>query len=126
MQAATRACPLGAVPTAVRRARAASRLGWERRGRERRRQQQLHLAAELERALGPGGRRPGGSRRWWRAFGVAASGSAYMFAYALVYFYTRLHLTKFASVVLYFGSALGDGAATAVGEGQTGPKCALW
>jgi len=40
---------------------------------------------------------------WWRAFGVAASGSAYMFAYALVYFYTRLHLTKFASVVLYFG-----------------------
>jgi transmembrane 9 superfamily protein 2/4 len=40
---------------------------------------------------------------WWRSFGVSGAGAFYMFAYSVAYFYTRLQMTKFASVVLYFG-----------------------
>jgi len=42
-------------------------------------------------------------RWWWRSYWTSASSSIYVFVYATLYFYNRLHITKFVSVALYFG-----------------------
>jgi len=42
-------------------------------------------------------------RWWWRAYWCSASSSIYVFIYAVLYFCTRLHMTKFVSIALYFG-----------------------
>jgi len=40
---------------------------------------------------------------WWRSFLTAGSSAFYMFLYSIFYFYTKLEITKFVSVLLYFG-----------------------
>eukprot|EP01092_Planopodium_desertum_P016778 TRINITY_DN9509_c0_g1_i1.p1 TRINITY_DN9509_c0_g1~~TRINITY_DN9509_c0_g1_i1.p1 ORF type:complete len:221 (-),score=9.63 TRINITY_DN9509_c0_g1_i1:46-708(-) len=42
-------------------------------------------------------------RWWWRAFLTAGSSALYLFAYSVFYFFTKLHIRKFVSVLLYFG-----------------------
>lgn len=43
--------------------------------------------------------------RWhWRSFLVSASSALYLYAYAVVYFVTRLDITKLVPMVLYFGT----------------------
>jgi len=43
---------------------------------------------------------------WWRAFLTSGSSAAYMFAYSIFYFFTKLEITKFVSALLYFGYML--------------------
>jgi len=40
---------------------------------------------------------------WWRAFFTCGSSSVYVFAYSILYFYTRLSIDKFVPTLLYFG-----------------------
>merc|ERR1711991_605488 len=42
-------------------------------------------------------------RWWWRSFLTSGSSALYMFLYSIVYFVTRLHITRAVSVVLYLG-----------------------
>jgi len=42
-------------------------------------------------------------RWWWRAYWSSASSAVYVFLYSILYFYTRLQMTKFVSIALYFG-----------------------
>lgn len=42
--------------------------------------------------------------RWhWRSFLVSASAAGYMFLYSIVYFFTKLEITKLGSIALYLG-----------------------
>ena len=43
------------------------------------------------------------SHWWWRSFLTAGSSAFYMFLYSIFYFYSKLEITKFVSVLLYFG-----------------------
>jgi len=43
---------------------------------------------------------------WWRSYITAGSSALYLFAYSIMYFATRLDITKFASAVLFFGYML--------------------
>jgi len=40
---------------------------------------------------------------WWRGYLTAGSSALYLFLYSILYFYTKLDITPFASSVLYFG-----------------------
>ena len=40
---------------------------------------------------------------WWRAYFTSGSSALYLFAYSAFYFYTKLDITKFVPMVLYFG-----------------------
>jgi len=40
---------------------------------------------------------------WWRAYLTSGASALYMFLYSIFYFYTRLQIQKFVSVLLYFG-----------------------
>mmetsp|Transcript_22553 Transcript_22553/g.64456 ORF Transcript_22553/g.64456 Transcript_22553/m.64456 type:complete len:195 (-) Transcript_22553:368-952(-) len=42
-------------------------------------------------------------RWWWRSFLSSACSAVYVFLYSVLYFYTRLNINKFVSVLLYFG-----------------------
>jgi len=42
-------------------------------------------------------------RWWWTSFFASGSSAAYVFVYAIVYFYTRLQMNRFVSQLLYFG-----------------------
>ncbi|RKP11437.1 putative endomembrane protein 70 [Piptocephalis cylindrospora] len=42
-------------------------------------------------------------RWWWRSFLAGGSVGLYVFAYSVLYYYTRLDLEDFSSKVLYFG-----------------------
>jgi len=41
-------------------------------------------------------------RWWWNAFLSSGCSAVYLFAYSIVHFYSRLRITKMASIVLYF------------------------
>jgi transmembrane 9 superfamily protein 2/4 len=41
---------------------------------------------------------------WWRSFLTAGSSAAYMFAYSIFYFFTKLEITKPVSAILYFAN----------------------
>jgi transmembrane 9 superfamily protein 2/4 len=41
--------------------------------------------------------------RWWRSFLTAGSSALYLFAYSILYFFTKLSIVKFLSAVLFFG-----------------------
>jgi len=40
---------------------------------------------------------------WWRSFFASASSSVYVFAYSVLYFNSRLQITRVVSMCLYFG-----------------------
>jgi len=40
---------------------------------------------------------------WWRPFLCCGSSALYLFAYSVMYFFTRLNITKTISILLYFG-----------------------
>ncbi|GBF92602.1 hypothetical protein Rsub_05216 [Raphidocelis subcapitata] len=40
---------------------------------------------------------------WWRAYFTSGSSAIYLFAYSAFYFYTKLDITKFVPMLLYFG-----------------------
>jgi len=40
---------------------------------------------------------------WWRAYLTSGASALYMFLYSIFYFFTKLQITKFVSVLLYFG-----------------------
>jgi len=40
---------------------------------------------------------------WWRSFLTSGTSAFYMFLYSVFYFFTRLQIVKFVSVLLYFG-----------------------
>ncbi|KIY93523.1 Transmembrane 9 superfamily member 2 Flags:Precursor [Monoraphidium neglectum] len=40
---------------------------------------------------------------WWRAYFTSGSSALYLFAYSAFYFYSKLDITKFVPMVLYFG-----------------------
>eukprot|EP00013_Stygamoeba_regulata_P029610 CAMPEP_0177648596 /NCGR_PEP_ID=MMETSP0447-20121125/10911_1 /TAXON_ID=0 /ORGANISM="Stygamoeba regulata, Strain BSH-02190019" /LENGTH=619 /DNA_ID=CAMNT_0019151245 /DNA_START=54 /DNA_END=1913 /DNA_ORIENTATION=+ len=40
---------------------------------------------------------------WWRSFFTSGTSALYMLAYSVFYLVTKLHITKFVSIVLYFG-----------------------
>jgi len=40
---------------------------------------------------------------WWRAFLTSGASALYMFLYSIFYFVTKLQITKFVSILLYFG-----------------------
>jgi transmembrane 9 superfamily protein 2/4 len=40
---------------------------------------------------------------WWRSFLTAGSSAIYLFAYSILYFFTKLSIVKFLSAVLFFG-----------------------
>jgi transmembrane 9 superfamily protein 2/4 len=42
-------------------------------------------------------------RWWWRSYFCGAGSGFYVFLYAVWYYHTKLHMDKFAGVVLYFG-----------------------
>jgi transmembrane 9 superfamily protein 2/4 len=43
---------------------------------------------------------------WWRAYLTSGASAFYMFSYSIFYFFTKLSITKFASILLYFGYTL--------------------
>jgi len=43
---------------------------------------------------------------WWRSYFTSGSSALYVFLYSMFYFFTRLHISHFASTVLYFGYML--------------------
>lgn len=45
-------------------------------------------------------------RWWWRSFLTAAASALYGFLYACFYFFTKLEISKFVSIILYFGYTL--------------------
>lgn len=40
---------------------------------------------------------------WWRSFLTSGSSALYLFAYSIVYFYTKLDISSPTSIILYFG-----------------------
>jgi len=40
---------------------------------------------------------------WWRSFLTSGASAFYMFLYSVFYFFTRLQITQFVSILLYFG-----------------------
>lgn len=40
---------------------------------------------------------------WWRAYFTSGSSALYLFAYSAFYFYSKLDITKFVPMLLYFG-----------------------
>merc|ERR1712217_301768 len=40
---------------------------------------------------------------WWPSFFASGSSGIYVFAYSILYFFTRLFIDKFVSTILYFG-----------------------
>jgi len=40
---------------------------------------------------------------WWRAFLTSGASALYMFLYSIFYFFSKLQITRMASIVLYFG-----------------------
>jgi len=40
---------------------------------------------------------------WWRAFLTSGASAFYMFLYSIFYFFTKLQINKFVSILLYFG-----------------------
>jgi transmembrane 9 superfamily protein 2/4 len=40
---------------------------------------------------------------WWRAFLTSGASALYMFLYSIFYFLSKLQITKFVSILLYFG-----------------------
>eukprot|EP01095_Lingulamoeba_sp_RSL-Kostka_P006661 TRINITY_DN20_c1_g1_i1.p1 TRINITY_DN20_c1_g1~~TRINITY_DN20_c1_g1_i1.p1 ORF type:complete len:632 (+),score=174.44 TRINITY_DN20_c1_g1_i1:96-1991(+) len=40
---------------------------------------------------------------WWRSFLTSGASAFYMFLYAIFYFFSKLHINSFVSVLLYFG-----------------------
>jgi len=42
-------------------------------------------------------------RWWWRSFLVSGSSAFFVFGYSILYFGTRLYITKSVSIALYFG-----------------------
>eukprot|EP00916_Digyalum_oweni_P019784 GHVL01033026.1.p1 GENE.GHVL01033026.1~~GHVL01033026.1.p1 ORF type:complete len:418 (+),score=33.72 GHVL01033026.1:195-1448(+) len=43
---------------------------------------------------------------WWRSFLSSATSAVYVFLYSVLYFFTRLQISKAASVMMYFGYML--------------------
>jgi len=43
---------------------------------------------------------------WWRAYLTSGASAFYMFSYSIFYFFTKLSINKFASILLYFGYTL--------------------
>jgi len=43
---------------------------------------------------------------WWRSFLTSGASALYMFLYSIFYFMTKLQITKFVSILLYFGYTL--------------------
>jgi len=43
---------------------------------------------------------------WWRSFLTSGSASIYLYIYSIFYFFTKLDITMFVSVILYFGYML--------------------
>lgn len=44
--------------------------------------------------------------RWWRAYFTSGSSAIYLLAYSAFYFYSKLDITKFVPMLLYFGYML--------------------
>lgn len=42
-------------------------------------------------------------RWWWNSFSVAGISGVYLFGYSVIYFWTELGITRFSSLVIYFG-----------------------
>lgn len=40
---------------------------------------------------------------WWRSFLTSGSAGIYLFLYSILYFHTKLEITAFNSILLYFG-----------------------
>jgi len=40
---------------------------------------------------------------WWRAYLTSGASALYMFLYSIFYFFTKLQITKFSAIPLYFG-----------------------
>lgn len=43
---------------------------------------------------------------WWRAFLTSGASAFYMFLYSVFYFFSKLQMTRFVSILLYFGYTL--------------------
>ena len=59
-------------------------------------------------------------RWWWLSFSVAGSSGIYFFAYAVVYWFLKLQVMRFSSIVLYFGYMLIGSVAYALITGTIG------
>lgn len=63
---------------------------------------------------------------WWRSFlGGSASGS-YLFMYSILYYFTRLNITKFTSALLYFGYMFLAAFAFSIMTGTIGYFACYW
>lgn len=40
---------------------------------------------------------------WWRSYMTSGASAFYMFLYSIFYFFTKLHITRLISILLYFG-----------------------
>jgi transmembrane 9 superfamily protein 2/4 len=63
---------------------------------------------------------------WWRSFLTAASTGLYLMVYSVFYFYTKLEITYFVSVILYFGYMLLASIAFAFLTGTFGFFACFW
>merc|ERR1711957_1093400 len=43
---------------------------------------------------------------WWRSFLTSGSSALYLLLYTVFYFWTKMQITKFVSMLLYFGYSL--------------------
>lgn len=43
---------------------------------------------------------------WWRSFLTSGSAAIYLFGYSILYFHSKLEITEFVSIMLYFGYML--------------------
>jgi len=65
--------------------------------------------------------------KWqWRAFLTPAASGIYVFLYSCMYFTTTLHITKFSSVILYFGYSILMASAVSLLTGCVGYLAAHW
>jgi len=42
-------------------------------------------------------------RWWWRAYFTSGSSAAYLFLYSMFYFWTKLDITRYVPMIMYFG-----------------------
>ena len=59
-------------------------------------------------------------RWWWWSFAVSGSSGLYFFLYSVVYFFSELSMTRFSSIVLYFGYMLLGSVTYALVTGAVG------
>jgi len=63
---------------------------------------------------------------WWRAFLTSGSSGVYLFAYSILYFSTKLHLTKFTPIIVYFGYMFAVSFSFFILTGTIGFLSCLW